>query len=325
MIRQNTSAQPETGKPRRKRLRKPVPQSAWHPSNWGQCITIGFLWLLARLPWHWALMLGRGLGQLLGPLARERQQIARRNLELCFPDLSADHRQQLLTQNTRAVGQAIAETALAWYGGPSVDRIPCRVTGEEHLRLARNTGRGRVILLSGHFLSLEMAARLIPGRIGVAGLYKPMRKRPVMDRAMLAARERSLGVVLARDEVRALVRAISNGYALWFAGDQDYSRRHSVFAPFFGTPANTITTLSRLSRMSHALVVPMFFFREPDGGYLIEFQPPLEGFPDCDEVENAARMNRIVEAAARRYPDQYLWMHRRFKRQPMAETNHYKR
>jgi len=299
-----------------KRQQSPVTDTAWHPRNWGQCLTIALLWLLARLPWRWSLAVGRSLGRGLGPLARSRREIARRNLALCFPERSTEEREQLLEANTRGTGQAIAETALAWFGGPSVDRIPCRVDGEEHLIHARATGSGRVILLSAHFLALEMATRLMPDRIRLAAMYKPMRKRPVMDRAMRAARQRNLGLAISRDDVRGIIQATRAGYGPSFFGDQDFGRNHSVFVPFFGVPANTITALSRFCRMSQATVVPIFALREPNGGYLIQIQPALEGFPSGDDTADAARMNRIMEAMIRRYPEQYLWMHRRFKRRP---------
>ncbi len=285
-----------------------------HPANWGQLATLASLRLLARLPWRTGLRLGSALGALAYHLARQRRAIALRNLELCFPDMTADTREQLARANFRAAGRAVVETALGWYGGAQVDRIPVEVRGEEHLQTAQ-AGNPAVILLSGHFLCVELAARLLPDRIAMAVIYKPMKKKPVLDRAMLNARRHNLNDALPKDDIRAAVRTLKAGLPLWYAGDQDYGRKHSVFAPFFGVPAATITALSRLSRMGRARVVPLFFFRKEDGGYLIEFQPALEDFPSGDDLADATRMNQVLEQAVLRYPEQYLWIHRRFKRQ----------
>lgn len=255
-------------------------------------------------------------------LAGGRRHVARRNLELCFPALEEPAREQLVRENFRATGRAVVETALAWYGGAQVDRIPFEVHGEEHLEAAR-TGDQAVIALSGHFLTVELAARLLPERIPMVAIYKPIRKKPVLDRAMLAARRRNVNDALSKDDIRGMLRALKGGLPIWYAGDQDYGRKHSVFAPFFGVPAATITALSRLSRMGKAKVVPLFFFRRPDGSYLIEFHPALEGFPSGDDVIDATRMNQVLEQAVRRHPEQYLWVHKRFKRQPDRRANLY--
>ncbi|WP_290630545.1 lipid A biosynthesis acyltransferase, partial [Aquisalimonas sp.] len=236
------------------------------------------------------------------------------NLKLCFPEKSADERERLVRENFRATGRSVVETALGWFGGAQVERMPFEVRGEEHIRSALATGRP-VIMLSGHFLSVELCARRLPDDIPMVAMYKPMNKKKVMDNAMLKARRRNVNDAVSKDDTRGLLRSLKKGLPIWYAGDQDYGRKHSVFAPFFGVPAATITALGRLAKMSKASVVPLFFFRQDDGTYLIEFQPALENFPSEDDVEDATRMNRIVEDAVRRYPEQYLWMHRRFKRQ----------
>lgn len=298
---------------KRGRKRRSFPAHPAHPYNWGQVLILGSLRLLGRLPWRVGLRLGEALGGAGYLVARERRRIARRNLELCFPDKDAAAREALVRENFRATGRALAETGLAWYGGPKVDRIPVTVVGEEHVHTAMAAGHA-VIAMSGHFLSVELCARLLPDTIPTVAIYKPMTKRPVLDRAMYRARRRNVVDALARDDIRGMKRAMKDGRMLWYAGDQDYGRRHSVFAPFFGVPAATVTALSRLSRMGRATVIPLFFFREGDGSYRIEFQPPMDGFPSGDDLADATHMNRTLEEAIRRYPEQYLWMHQRFKR-----------
>lgn len=285
----------------------------------GQRATLAVLWLLGRLPPRATLALGEMIGRGARLLLRQRRRIAARNLELCFPELTAAERERLLCENFRYLGRALAETALAWYGGPAVDRLPCTVHGLEHLRGAQADGRA-VILLSGHFQCVEMAARLIGPRVHMAVIYKPMRKKPLLDRAMLGSRRTALAGALPREDIRGIVRTLKAGTPVWYAGDQDYGRRQSVFAPFFGVPAATVTGLTRLARMSGARVVPLFFNVAAGGrGYEITFRPALEGFPTGDTERDAARMNAAIEEAVRHNPAQYLWVHRRFKRRPSGD------
>lgn len=299
---------------RRRKRRAEQPAHPAHPANWGQTAGLIGLWLLARLPYRIGLAIGSACGAAAYWIARERRAVARRNLELCFPETSRDEREALVRANFRATGRSLVETALAWFGGAQVDRIPVTVHGEEHIRTALASGRP-VIALSGHFLCVDLCARRLPDDLPMVAMYKPMNRKPVMNRAMLAARRRNVTDAVSKDDMRGLLRTLRRRLPIWYAGDQDYGRRHSVFAPFFGVPAATITALGRLAKMTGARVVPLFFFREPDGRYRIEFQPPLDDFPTGDDLEDATRMNRIIEAAVRRYPEQYLWMHRRFKRQ----------
>ena len=292
--------------------RRPFPQSPWHIHNWGQSLNLATLWLIARLPPQLAMALGRRLGRIGYHLARERRSIAQQNINRCLPHLSAPEREQLARDNFAAVGQAIAETALAWYGGPSVDDIPCVVRGEHHLETAR-ANNGRVILLSAHFLSMELVARLAPKRLALAALYKPMRKRPILDQAMYRRRRAHVRTVLARDDLRGLVRATRRGDAFCFFGDQDYGKHHSIWVPFFGHQAATVTSLPRLAKLAQAAVVPMAFYWEGDV-FVIEFDQALADYPSSDIEADVIRMNQTLETAIKAHPVQYLWMHRRFKR-----------
>ena len=301
---------------KRKRKPKYYPQHPLHPANWGQGLLIGLMWAVGHLPWRFACRLGEGLGWLGYWLAPGRRRIARRNLEVCFPEWSSDAREQVVRRNFMYSGRGIMEIALGWYGGSGIDRIPCTFQGEEHLHAAREDGRP-IIFLSAHFLCVELAARLLGNRVNVAAIYKPMTKKPVLDNAMRSARLRNVAGALPRDDIRGIVRTARRGTAVWYAGDQDYGLRHSVFAPFFGHPAATINALSRLTRMAGAQVIPLFFNVKEDGsGYEIRFEPPLDDFPTGDEVQDATCMNQLVEGAIRRHPAQYLWIHRRFKRVP---------
>lgn len=303
-----------------RRSKTPVPQQLAHPRHWGQWLVLGLLWLLARLPHRVALRVGEWLGLIAHRLWGSRRRVVDRNLALCFPEMSESDRAALRRRNFRFLGRGVAEMALSWFGGPAVDRIPLHIEGLEHLERARADGRP-VILLSGHFMSVELAARLIGWQVRLGAMYKPMKKRPVFDRALLRGRSRTLPAILPRDDIRGIVRALRSGIPMWYAGDQDYGRRHSVFVPFFGVPAATITALTRLARMSGAAVVPLQFYVDPaDESYQVAFEPAWTDFPSGDEEADARRMNAFIERAVLAHPEQYLWIHRRFKRQPDRDT-----
>ncbi|MEX0375105.1 LpxL/LpxP family acyltransferase [Spiribacter pallidus] len=304
----------------------PDPQTrpAYHPHNTGQWLMIAMLWLIGRLPPRLALAIGDAAGRLLPRLSRRRRGIALRNIQLCMPELGPDAREALMRENLRYMGRAGAETALAWFGGEAVDRMPCQVHGLENLAAAQRDGHP-VILLSGHFLCVELAARLIGPQLDMAVIYKPLRKKPLMDRAMLRSRRRTLVDALSRSDLRGIVRTLKHGTPVWYAGDQDYGVANSVFVPFMGVPAATITGLTRLARLSKARVVPLFFHANARGdGYEVTLEPPLEGFPTGSDTLDAQWMNAVIERGIRAHPAQYLWVHRRFKHPPPGERPAYR-
>lgn len=287
-----------------------------HPGNWTQYINIALLWLIARLPWRWAVALGTGLGRTLYHVARDRRYVVRRNLELCFPELTAEQRERWVRENFGYTGRGLAELALGWFGGPGVDRIPCEFEGFEHLQSELQDGQP-VILLSGHFCCIELAARLFGQDHRMAVIYKPIKKKPVFDQTMRRARERNIGAAVARTDIRGMVRQMKSGTPLWYAGDQHMKKVESVFAPFFGVPAATTTSLPRLAKLGKARVLPIFYRVAPDGrSYQITIGAPLEDYPSGDVLKDVTRMNAVLESAVRDAPTQYFWVHRRFKSHP---------
>ncbi|RZU99404.1 lysophospholipid acyltransferase family protein [Spiribacter vilamensis] len=289
----------------------------------GQRLSLALLWMLGKLPPRIALFIGETIGRLFNRLPTQRRRVAQRNLELCFPELGQAQREHITRANLRYTGRGIAETALAWFGGARVDHIPCDVHGLENLEAAQSGG-SPVILLSGHFLCIELAARLIGPRIRMAAIYKPMRKKPLMDRTMLRSRSRTLADVLPRTDLRKIVRVLRQGTPVWYAGDQDYGVRNSEFVSFMGVQTPTTTGLMRLSRMSSAKVVPLFFNINADGnGYEIWLEPAMEGFPTGNDRTDAQWMNAVIERGIRAHPEQYLWLHRRFKHPPPGERPAY--
>ena len=289
----------------------PPPRS---PASWPAWLGIGALALLARLPWPLQRVLGRIAGDVLRLLLRERRRIAARNLDLCFPGLDAAARAALLRRHFRALGISLFEFGRAWWGSVAPQRHGLRIEGVEHIEAARAAGRG-VIVVSGHFTTLEMSARLACDAVPLAGMYRPY-PQPAMEWAVLRGRSRYAAAMFAKQDVRGAVKHLKRGGLLWYAPDQDPSRGEAVYVPFFGRPAKSLASTHQLARLSGAAVVMFEHARRDDGGYTLRFWPAFEAFPSEDAVADTARVIGAIETMARAAPEQYLWIHRRFKRQP---------
>jgi len=288
------------------------------PRHWPAWIGIAAIRLLARLPRRWLMAGGRGAGRVAARLLGERRRIAARNLALCFPELDDAQRGELLERNLRDSGLMLAEFALAWMGSDSaIARVPVQISGLEHLNAARASGRG-VLLVGAHFSHLELCARLVSQRIRIAGMYR-RHDDAAFEWAIKRARLRYADAMFGKDEIRQTVRYLRGGGTLWYAPDQDMRGKDSVFAPFFGVPAATITATHHLARLSGACVIPFFHRRLDDDGYAIRLDPPLEDFPGADVATDCARVNAIIECMVREAPSQYLWMHKRFKTRPPGQ------
>jgi KDO2-lipid IV(A) lauroyltransferase len=269
----------------------------------------------ALLPYSFQLPLGRRLGRTLAVILPRRRHIAEVNLALCLPELGPEAREALLRASFESLGIAFLEVALAWWAPAARLRPLVQVEGLANLAAALAEGKG-ALLLSAHFTTLEIGGRLLQGFQPFRPIYRPT-KNPLWDWAMLRSRERHVERAIDRQDVRAVLRALRANEPVWYAPDQDYGREHSVFVPFFGVPAATITATSRLAAMSGAPVVPFFQVRLPDArGYLLRIEPALADFPSGDPAADAARVNALIEARVREHPEQYLWSHRRFKTRP---------
>jgi len=289
------------------------PTSLAHPYWWPSWLITGLFWLIGQLPWNLLLAVGRAVGRLAWRLGGTRRRVAETNIRLCFPELSAQEQKQLSRDAVISTGEALMETI----GTLSNQRIDfgkrLHIVGREHVDSALNQGQG-VLLLGMHFNTLDVASRLLGSVMTFSAVYRPNTNR-VLDWLIKRARG-EVEHYIDRSDLRGLVRHLKAGRAVWYAPDQDYGIRHAVFAPFFGVPAATITATSRIAKMSGAIVIPVAHYRLPGGQYRIEFGEPLDGFPSNDDLADATRINQIIEDYVRKEPAQYLWVHRRFKRQP---------
>ena len=290
----------------------PGPRPAFLP-NAATWLGVGVLIVAARLPWGLQRLLGRGLGALAFALARSRRKAARVNLALCFPEMAPDARDALLRESFRDFGIGLFEFARAWWGTAEPLRRDVRIEGVEHLKAAQAQGRG-VLMISGHFMTLEVCGRLLTDQLAVAGMYRRYRD-PVMEWSVKRGRLRYAAAMFTNEEIRPAMRHLKQGGVLWYAPDQDMRGKDTVFAPFFGVPAATITATHQFARMTGCAVVPFFHRREGDR-YVLRIAPPLEDFPSKDATADSTRVNAAIEAMVREAPSQYLWIHRRFKRRP---------
>ena len=280
---------------------------------------------LARLPWGLQRWLGAGVGWLALRLLPDRREAARANLALCMPHLDDTQRDALLRENFRDVGIGLFEFARAWWGDATPMRRSARIEGLEILQALQAEGRG-VLLVSGHFMTLEMCGRLLCDHVDLAGMYRKHRS-PVMEWAVLRGRLRYASAMFGNGDTRAAIRHLKRGGFLWYAPDQDMRGKDTVFAPFFGIPAATITATHQFSRLTGCAVVPFFHkrthHRHEGDRYVLRIGQPLAPFPTEDAVADTSAVNAAIEDMVREAPSQYLWLHRRFKRQPEGAPPRY--
>lgn len=278
------------------------------------------MWLAARLPWALQRGLGHVIGALALRLAGERRRAAAINLALCFPEKSATQRKALLRGSFRDFGIGLFEFARAWWGSAAPMRCTVRIEGREHLDALRAQGRG-VLMVSGHFMTLEMCGRLLCEHVPLAGMYRRHRS-DVFEWAVKRGRLRYAAAMFSNEEIRPAMRHLKQGGLLWYAPDQDMRGKDTVFAPFFGVPAATITATHQFARLTGCAVVP-FFHRREGADYVLRIAPPLADFPSSDAIADSAQVNAAIEAMVREAPSQYLWLHRRFKRRPPGMSSPY--
>lgn len=283
---------------------------------------LGIMWCAVQLPYTWQMRIGRALGRLAGGVARRRTAVARTNIALCFPELTPRQQQELLARHMQSVGMAVMEIGISWWMPTERLRPLAQVEGLEHLHTALQKGRGAIVLI-GHFTGMELFGRLL-------ALYTPLHvtyrqhQNPLYEYMVTRTHRGHCTSLIPHTDLRAMFQALKHNEPLWYAPDQNYAGKLSAFVPFFGVPASTITATSRIAKISGAPIIPVFAQRLPnDQGYRITLQAPVEDFPGDDEVRDAQRILGVIEGHIRQIPEQYLWVHRRFKTRPRGENRLY--
>ena len=291
------------------------------PKFWPSWILVLIAYVVARLPLSWILALGRGLGHLAYHLAASRRHIAEVNIKLCFPELGDHERARLVKDNLLHTGMGLTEATIPWLNPKRNLRKHTSVVGLEHLQAATVAGKG-VLLLGGHYTCIDITCQPL-GDANIDVMYRA-NKNLVWEWLQVRGRCHFFDHVIERSDMRQTLSLLKSGGSLWYAPDQDYGRKHSVFAPFFNLPAATIRATSRLARATDAKVLMLSVFRDPSRAHwTLTFDPVLDNFPSGDDVADASRINQLLETHIRVHPAQYLWVHRRFKTRPDGEPSVY--
>lgn len=291
------------------------------PALWPTWAAVWLFRQLCRLPWQIQVRIGKFFGWLMFHFIRVRRHIVSVNLKLCFPEKSAAERRTLALAHYQSMAIGIFETGMAWWG-PDKKLPPFTLVGREHLDAASANGRG-VLLLTAHFTTLEICGRYFVDHIPMGGLYREPDNR-VIAHEMYKHRVAKMKPAIPMDDLRGLLRGLREGATIWYAPDQGKKSKFATVLPFFGVPALTNTATSKIAQKSGAAVVPYFGFRMKDGSYRLEIFPALENFPTDDANADAIRINRLIEDQINRAPEQYFWMHRRFKRRGIDLPNVYR-
>lgn len=281
------------------------------------------LWLLGRTPQWMGLALSKPIGWLMFHLMPRRRNIARRNIERCFPELSGEQHRDLLRRNFDALARMVFEVAWSWSAPASRIRAMSRIRGAEHVRAAQAHGTG-VMFITAHVTCLEIGGRIAAFEVPTArGVYRPLNNL-VLEWYQNRSRKRYVAGSISKRDPRAIIRFLRREGQLWYAPDQDFGPARSVFAPFFGIETATLEATERLVQLSGCKVVPMYpVYDTASRTYEVTFDAALENFPSGDARADLARINRVFEEKIRRNPEQYWWIHRRFKTRPAGAPPFY--
>lgn len=294
-----------------------MPDSLFHPRYWPTWIGLGLLRCIILLPFKAQQAIGLCLGRVLAKTLKRRRHYAEVNIALCFPELSPGQQRQLVNNNLVSTTLGAIETAFGWWASDRAILAHSRIEGLELLAAAKQQGRG-VLLIGAHYTTLDLAGRVIGMHADLDITYKDQ-KNKAFDYCINAARKRSFTHLIEKNAMRTMVRNLKNGRVVWYAPDQDFGRQGSVFVPFFHRPAATLTTVGKLLKITGAK--PLFYshFRIKENGqtvYLARIHDPFhDGFND-DDIHNATLLNQAIADVVREHPEQYLWVHERFRTQP---------
>lgn len=291
------------------------------PKFWLTWILLGFFWCIAQLPVTWNQAVGRAIGHIFFRLGKARRIIAETNVRLCFPELSNAKQDYIIKESVIACGLSMSESAIALWGSRDKMRGRYTITGLEHLEKARAEGKG-ILLCGSHLTTIDISGRMFAYHAEADVLYRAD-PNPLIAHFIAKARNRVNANAIHRNDTKQLIKNLRQGHTVWYAPDQNYNIKHSIFAPFFGIPAATIVATSRIAKLSKCAVIPFFCYREAGGRYRLEILPALDNFPTDDDLADATRINLIIETAIRKAPEQYLWVHRRFKSRPPGEPSLY--
>ena len=292
----------------------------FHPKYLPTWILILLMKIGALVPFRMQVFLGKNMGKLFYLLFSTLRKVATINIQKCFPEKNKEQVSVLVKKHFESIGVSVFETANAYYGRDEKIQKLLTIESEHYLTDAMKDDRG-VIILCSHFMPLMLSSRALSLKHTIASIYRPQNNR-LFDKIMVKGLTNGGGIMIKNSDTKAMIKAIKNSLPIWYAPDQDLGTKGTVFAPLFGIQAATISATSRLAKGGNTAVIPYSFTRT-DEGYNMSFSAPLENYPSGDLVHDASQTNQILEAQIRKNPEQYLWIHRRFKTRPEGEKNFY--
>lgn len=293
------------------------------PKYWFIWLLIGLIGLASSLPRPVSIKIGDALGLLYRRVNSKRRRIVAINLEICFPQKSEAQREKLARDHFRYYGRSLIDFGLTWWA--SEKRLARLISFKNQQQYLDTLKSHNVILLLPHMLGLDCGAGYATSLAPSISMMKPT-KNELLNWRVWKGRTRweSMRVVMRNQGLRPLVRAARNGTPCYYMPDQDFGESNlSVFAPFFGVQASTLTTLASMARLARAKVVPIYPIMREDGSYEVIFDQPLENFPSGDDVADASRVNQVVEKCILLAPAQYMWTLRWFKTRPDGAPSPY--
>jgi len=273
------------------------------------------IWLIAQLPYSLLIFIGKGLGTMIKWLIPSRKKVVETNLRLCFPDLNENQRTTFINHHFQELGLMLTQTIKAFLGGTKQLEKSIIIKGTEHIEQCLKNKQG-VLLVAGHFTALDMGGKIMCNKYPIAGMYR-QHKHPLAEYIVTKSRLKYATHMFKREELRPIIKHLKLGGILWYAPDQNYRRGQSVFVPFFGRQASTITATHQMARLSKCAV--LFFHverNEQSPYYKLTISAPLDNFPTKDPIADTARVNQGIERMVNKSPVEYLWMHKRFKKNP---------
>ena len=287
------------------------------PKNWIISIVLLKARLISLFPFNWILKLGHTLGILLYCIPSKRSIIAMKNIELCFPELSGFEKKKLLKQHFSSLGIGFLEVAMVRWKPTKVLKKYIKINGLDHLKNAINKDKG-VILMSAHFTSLEVSAligrkEIVPDLPSMVGMYR-LGNNAIINQFFREARLRSVEGLVTKFEVKSLIQALKEKKIIWYASDQNFSGKNAIELDFFNQKAMTNSAITRFIEMTGCSVLPFFPTRLPNHqGYSLNIYPEIEYRANQDPREYLIKFYRVLEEHIKKNPEQYYWIHRRFK------------
>lgn len=285
-------------------------------------IGVFILWSIHFLPFRFIVAIGNGLGALLYLLAAERRKVGAINLKLCFPDMSELAREQLLRAHFKMFARGLIERSILWWS--SAERINrlIRVEGVEHFEAIKNQPS---ILLTPHFVGMDAGGQWVAQQTDTVCMYANQKNMYLTELLLKKrARFRNQHLYSRQEGLRPILKGMKKGMPFIYPPDQDQGVKDGAFIPFFGVPAATMTSVPRIAQMTGAKVVPSITRVLPGGaGYVLTFYPAWDNYPSGDDIADARRMNAFIEDRIREMPEQYFWLHKRFKTRPPGEERFY--